>query len=95
MVYKNNGREYEMRIGKRCQVYRGKAYMTSGGLTKADLAFNSKTGRYVSKVKSAHMKKHGKAQLERAGYGLFKPGQVGQVTRVVKRRGTKKRSSSW
>lgn len=86
-VDKRTGRAYETRIGSRVQVARGKAYMTSGGLRASQIAFNAKTGRYVSKKKSEWGKKHGKRQLADAGYGLFKPGRVGQVGRVSKRRG--------
>lgn len=88
------GREYEMRVGARCQVGRGKAYQTSGGLKRRDLRFNPKTGRWVSLAKSDRMRKIGRQQLEAAGYGLFKPGQAGQVTRVTKRRGSKAKASS-
>lgn len=86
MVYSKNGKIYELRIGSRVQVARGAAYKTSGGLKAADITFNSKTGRYVSKRKSAWGKKHGKKRLEAAGYGLFKKGAVGHVTKVSRRR---------
>lgn len=39
-------------VGSRAQVWNGTAQHTSGGLTKADLHYNSKTGRIVS------LKKH-------------------------------------
>lgn len=88
------GRKYEMNYGSRCQVGRGKAYQTTGHLKRHHLRYNPKTGRWVSLEKSNRMRKIGRQQLEAAGYGLFKPGQVGQVTRVTKRRGSKRKASS-
>ena len=89
MTFNKNGKNYESRIGSRVQVARGKAYMTSGGLKASDISFNSKTGRYVTRKKSAWGKKHGKKQLEQAGYGLFTKGGPGKVRKI---RGTKRRA---
>lgn len=89
MTFSKGGKTFDTRIGSRVQVARGKAYMTSGGLKSSDISFNSKTGRYVSKRKSAWGKKHGKKQLERAGYGLFAKGAPGSVRKI---RGTKRRA---
>jgi hypothetical protein len=86
MTFSKGGKTYETRVGSRVQVARGKAYMTSGGLKASDISFNSKTGRYVSKRKSAWGKKHGKKQLERAGYGLFTKGSPGTVRKIRKQR---------
>lgn len=43
--------------GSRVQVMNGTVDTTKSGLTKADLQFNPKTGRYVSKAKSEQGKK--------------------------------------
>lgn len=43
--------------GSRVQVMNGNADKTRSGLTKADIKFNPKTNRYVSKAKSAQAKK--------------------------------------
>ena len=43
--------------GSRVQVMNGNADKTRSGLTKADIKLNPKTGRYVSKAKSAQAKK--------------------------------------
>lgn len=40
-------------IGSRAEVWHGNAYKTSGGLTKKDLFYNTKTGRIVSRAKRA------------------------------------------
>lgn len=84
MTYSKNGHIYEMRIGSRVQVARGKAYMTAGGLKASQIAFNPKTGRYVSRKKSAWGKTHGKKRLEKAGYALFKKGAPGVVRTIRK-----------
>ena len=47
-------------IGSRAQVMHGTADHTSGGLKKGDLKYN-KSGRIVSRKKSAHMA-HGKTR---------------------------------
>ncbi len=56
-----------MVVGSRAQVWHGTADKTSGGLTKKDLTFNKKTGRIVSKRKSALGKK-ALSHLVKAGY---------------------------
>ena len=43
---------HQRAVGSRLQVWRGVAHHTSGGLTKKDLKYNSKTGRIVSALKS-------------------------------------------
>lgn len=92
MVYKKrDGREYEMYIGSRVLVKRGKAYMTSGGLKAGDI-FVTKDGRYVSRKKHEWGVKKGKRQLSDAGYELFAPGTPGRVSK--RRRTTRRRSST-
>lgn len=44
------------KVGSRAQVMHGTAHHTSGGLTKTDLKYN-KSGRIVSRKKSATMKR--------------------------------------
>lgn len=98
MVYvSKSGKAYEMRIGTRVQVKRGKAYKTSGGLTAKDIVVNS-AGRYVSAAKHAWGKKHGKKQLADAGYDMFTSGSAGKVRKVrkttkTKRSGKKKKAA--
>ncbi len=62
-------------VGSRAQVMRGTAKHTTGGLEKKDLKY-SKTGRIVSKKKSALAKKQ--KHLEKAGYTTVK-GKFGAV----------------
>lgn len=50
-------------VGSRAQVMHGTAKHTSGGLTKGDLKYN-KTGRIVSKKKSAQAKRSGRVNSE-------------------------------
>lgn len=53
-MYKaKNGKEYKLREGSRAQVYHETAYKTTGGLTKADLVRDEKTGRIMSKKRRA------------------------------------------
>ena len=84
-THKKTGKEYEMRIGSKLLVKRGKAHRTSGGLVAKDIVV-TKAGRYVSRKKSEHMKKHGKKQFEKAGYALFSKGAPGEVRRIRKTR---------
>lgn len=84
-IHKTTGKAYEQRIGSRVQVKRGKAHRTSGGLLANDILV-TKAGRYVSKVKSEYMKKHGKKQFENAGYALFSKGVPGEVRKIRKKR---------
>ena len=46
-----------MTNGSRVQVMNGNADKTASGMTKNDIKLNPKTGRYVSKAKSAQAKK--------------------------------------
>lgn len=87
-MVKVGARNFEMLVGSRVQVARGKAYKTSGGLTASDIMFNPKTGRYVSKRKHLWGKRNGKQQLAQAGYALFTKGGPG----VVRTIGTKRRT---
>lgn len=64
--YHANGQKFKELVGTRAMVFHGTAYKTSGGLTKSDLQQNNKTGRIVSKKKSAEAKKT--RRLEKAGY---------------------------
>ena len=68
---------YNQATGTRAQVWHGTAYKTTGGLTKKNLFYNSKTGRIVSLIKHNHSKKDN--QLARLGYkttpGVFTPFQ--------------------
>ena len=75
MVKIVKGKEYEMLIGTRAQVWHGTAYKTSGGLTKNDL-LKTKRGRIVSKVKHESAKRE--KRLIKAGYGT-KKGKFGFV----------------
>lgn len=90
-MVKVGGRNYEMTVGSRVQVARGKAYKTSGGLKAADIMFNPKTGRYVSKRKHMWGKNQGKSQLAKAGYALFTKGAPGVVRKISKTRRTTRR----
>ena len=66
-------------IGSRAQVAHGTAYKTSGGLTKKDLHFNKRTGRWVSAKKSKAAKKDN--NLEKHGWALAKKGSFGATKR--------------
>lgn len=69
------GKEHEMLVGSRAQVWHGTAYKTSGGLKKSDLLMN-KNGRIVSKSKHNTAKKE--KRLEKAGYYAQK-GKFGAI----------------
>ena len=86
--------------GSRVQVMNGNADKTASGLTKADLKLNPKTGRYVSKAKSAQAKKkmagNKRMQLRKQATqevtkgrkdakDLFKPGDT-KIKRDVRKR---------
>jgi hypothetical protein len=73
--YSIKGKNYEMLVGSRAQVWHGTAYKTSGGLKKTDLHQN-KNGRVVSKAKHETAKKE--KRLIKAGYGT-KKGKFGFV----------------
>ena len=82
--YHIHGKEFEMLVGSRAQVYHGTAYKTSGGLVKSGLMQN-KSGRIVSEKKHYTAKKE--TRLVKHGYGT-KKGKFGFV-----RIGKKSRSS--
>jgi len=86
MVKVVNGKEYEMLIGTRAQVWHGTVYKTSGGLKKSDLMMN-KAGRIVSKEKHNTAKKE--KRLIRAGYGT-KKGHFGFVRLGSSKKGSRK-----
>lgn len=65
-LYYINGQAYSMLVGSRAQVYHRTAFKTPGGLKLADLYFNRKTGRIVSKKKHNTAKREKK--LARLGY---------------------------
>ena len=69
------GKEYDVLVGSRAQVWHGTAYKTSGGLKKSDLLMN-KNGRIVSKAKHNTAKKE--KRLEKAGYFAQK-GKFGAI----------------
>ena len=73
-----------MVVGTRAQVMHGTADKTSGGLTKSDLKYNKKTGRIVSKRRSALGKK-ALSRLVKAGYKAKK----GSFTLFKKSKGGK------
>ena len=50
--------EFQRRYGTRDEVFAGSAEKTRGGLKKADLLINSRTGRIVSKKKSEQARKN-------------------------------------
>ena len=58
--------------GSRAQVWHGSAQRTSGGLSRDDLTFNSKTGRIVSKRKQAAGRKLYETVLVPKGYAAKK-----------------------
>jgi hypothetical protein len=72
---KHSGKNYEVLIGTRAQVWHGTAYKTSGGLTKNHLIMN-KHGRIVSKAK--HLTARREKRLLKFGYGT-KKGKFGFV----------------
>ena len=63
--YHINGHKFKELEGSRAMVFHGRAYKTSGGLTKAHLMMN-KHGRIVSKNKHATAKRE--KLLEKFGY---------------------------
>lgn len=65
-LYYVKGHAYAMLVGSRAQVYHKTAFKTPGGLTYADLFFNKKTGRIVSKKKHKTAKRENK--LAKLGY---------------------------
>jgi hypothetical protein len=67
--YKVNGKNFDMLIGTRAQVWHGTAFKTSGGLTKSNLMQN-KHGRIVSRAKHSTAKKENR--LVKSGYGTKK-----------------------
>lgn len=89
-----------MPTGSRIQVMNGTVDSTASGLTRADIKLNAKTGRYVSKLKSAQAKKkmagNKRMQLRRQATqevttgrkdakNLFKPGD-NKIKRDVRKR---------
>jgi len=73
--YKVHGKNFDMLIGTRAQVWHGTAFKTSGGLTKSNLLQN-KHGRIVSRAKHSTAKKENR--LVKSGYGT-KKGKFGFV----------------
>jgi hypothetical protein len=67
--YKVQGKNFDMLIGTRAQVWHGTAFKTSGGLTKSNLMQN-KHGRIVSRAKHSTAKKENR--LVKSGYGTKK-----------------------
>ena len=65
----------DMKVGSRAQVMHGTALKTAGGLKKTDLKYN-KSGRIVSRAKSARARKD--KRLQKAGYHTRK-GVFGHV----------------
>jgi len=65
--------------GSRREVWNGTACKTKGGLTKAGLHYNPKTGRYVSKKKSLQAKKEKGSRFAKKGYALAKKGVFGPL----------------
>ena len=82
----SGGRQHQVLVGSRAQVWHGTAHKTSGGLTKKHLLMN-KNGRIVSKAKHNTAKKE--KRLEKAGYFAQK-GKFGAVRKTLAK---KKRSS--
>ena len=83
-VMKKPSKKFEKNIGTRAEVFHGKAFKTSGGLTKKQLRKN-KHGRIVSKKASDKAKKD--KRLEKAGYipqkGVFHAFQKGDNKRFT------------
>lgn len=87
-LYHCHGQTFKELVGTRAMVFHGTAYKTSGGLKKCDLIQNNKTGRIVSKIKSAEAKKT--RRLEKAGYKPVK----GKFVIMRKGMGTTQRKQS-
>ena len=94
-LYHIHGKTYTSLVGSRAMVFHESAYKTSGGLKKCDLIQNNKTGRIVSKVKSAEAKKS--RRLEKAGYKptkgkfvLMRKDMKNKTRKVHKKKSTKK-----
>lgn len=85
--YHAGGQKFKELVGTRAMVFHGTAYKTSGGLTKSDLQQNNKTGRIVSKIKSAEARKT--RRLEKAGYKPVK----GKFVIMRKSMGNKSRTN--
>ena len=68
--YHVNGKAYPILKGSRAQVWHETAYKTTGGLTKTQLHYNSKTGRIVSKKKHKTAKRD--RVLSKLGYNPVK-----------------------
>ncbi len=96
--YTVHGKEYDMLVGSRAQVFHETAYKTSGGLRKSDL-FKNKHDRYVS-LKKHHTAKKEK-RLEKAGYftqkgkfGAVKKSDASSTKKVSKKSRSKKSRST-
>lgn len=87
--YHIGGKTYEQLIGSRAQVGHGTAYKTTGGLTKRDLHFNKRTGRWVSAKKSHTAKKQ--KNLEKHGWALAKKGTFGATRKGKSAKGKRTR----
>ncbi len=83
------GKQHDILIGSRAQVWHGTAYKTSGGLTKKHLLMN-KNGRIVSKAKHNTAKRE--KRLEKAGYFAQK-GKFGAVRKTLKKKNKKSSKS--
>lgn len=87
--YLIHGKNYELLVGTRAQVWHGTAYKTSGGLKKAHLMQN-RSGRIVSEKKHNSAKRDNR--LVKSGYGT-KKGKFGWVKIGSRSRHSKRRSS--
>jgi hypothetical protein len=91
------GKQYDMLVGSRAQVFHDTAYRTTGRLVKSDLFM--KNGRIKSRAKSRIAKKNN--TLVRSGYvtkkgefgSYLKSSYNGKQRRSSKRRSSKRRSS--
>lgn len=96
-MYHIKGKKYQHLVGSRAQVGHENAYKTAGGLTRKDLHFNKRTGRWVSLLKSRTAKKEN--NLEKHGWKLASKGSFGATRRANKcvkstRRANRKRRST-
>jgi len=83
--YVVSGKNYDVLIGTRAQVWHGTAYKTPGGLKKEGLLQNDH-GRIVSRKK--HNTAKSEKRLEKAGYFTQK-GKFGFVKKVGSRKSRK------
>lgn len=90
-TYHVNGKKFDHLIGSRAQVGHDTAYKTTGGLTRKDLHFNKRTGRWVSLAKSRTAKKQ--KNLEKHGWALARKGSFGATRKGSKRGGKRTRKS--